>query len=88
MILKIKSHTANIKDEVKEKERATRVKTKKIKLVPIKFKDGRRYFMIDKHIYDWDAVLTGRKGQPVGDVIIKNGKQLQNHIKNNFYLIY
>lgn len=75
------SHTANIKDEIKEKERATRVKTKKIKPIPIKFKDGRRYFMIDKHIYDWDAVLTGRKGQPVGDVIMKNGKQIAKPYK-------
>ena len=75
------SHTANIKDEIKEKERATRIKTKKVETQAIKLKDGRKFVIIGKHIYDYDAVKGGRKGEPMGDVIIKNGKMVAKPYK-------
>ena len=63
------SHTANIKDEIKEKERATRVTKKVNEYKPIKAGNGKKYMLRGKYIYDYDAVESGRAGEPVGEVL-------------------
>jgi hypothetical protein len=69
------SHTANIKDEIKEKERATRVTKKVNEYKPIKAGNGKKYMLRSKYIYDYDAVESGRAGEPVGEVLISSGKK-------------
>lgn len=74
------SYTANIQDEIKEKERATRVQTKKVKFVPIKAK-GIMYMRDGNKIYDYEAVKAKRPGKPVGEIIEKDGKKLMKIFK-------
>ena len=74
------SYTANIKDEIKEKERATRVQTKKVNFITIKIK-GILYMRNGNKIYDYDAVKAKRPGKPVGEIIEKDGKKLLKMLK-------
>jgi hypothetical protein len=70
------SYKADIRNEVKEKERATRVKTQTKKAKLKKTKTGFKFYIIGKYMYDYDAVKAGRKGEPIGEVITKDGKEL------------
>tara|TARA_B110001469_G_scaffold126736_1_gene145222 strand:+ start:3606 stop:6857 length:3252 start_codon:yes stop_codon:yes gene_type:complete len=69
------SHTANIRDEIKEKERRTRVQTKKIGFTTIEGKNGKKYAKKGNYIYDYEASKADRPGDPIGEIITKGGKK-------------
>ena len=75
------SHTIDMKDEPKEKERATRIQTKKVGYTTIQLKDGRKFARKGDKIYDFEATKTGRQGNPVGEIITKDGKSTMKLFK-------
>jgi hypothetical protein len=70
------SYTGDIDDELKKKERETRVETSKqlFKTLNVIMKGKRvKVSRLDDKIYDFEAVESGRPGNPIG-LIFKNQK--------------
>ena len=70
------SYTADINDELKKKERETRVETKKqqFKTLNVIMKGKKiKVSRLEDKIYDFEAVESGRPGNPIG-LIFKNQK--------------
>ncbi len=72
------SYTNDIKDELDEKIRKTRIETQTniYKTISILYKgEPKKLSTLNEKIYDYDKVQSGRPGKPIGEIIIKNGKK-------------
>lgn len=72
------SYTNDIKDELDEKVRKTRIekKSKTYKTISILYKgEKKKLSLLNDKIYDHDNVQSGRPGKPIGEIINRNGKK-------------
>ena len=77
-ITKPYSYTNDIKDELDEKVRKTRVekKSKTYKTINFLYKGTKKVSRLDNKIYDFENVQAGRPGKPIGEIKIKDGKSI------------
>ena len=67
------THTPDIGDELKQKERDTRVHTIKQTFKPLFIKSrNMRVALLGEKIYDYDAVDSGRQGRPIGELTVNS----------------